>query len=229
MTLGAPRHSLQAFQRDPRSLLVKICGVRDVATARICADAGADAIGVVYSPGSPRTVTIDEALAIAKGFDRPDHVVGVLRNPDRDDAGLRSHRGGLQFHGHESPEFVREQRDRAGSTFVIKALTADLESLKAWSALSFVDALLLDTAAPGSGTAHAPDLLDRLAQLLPTLSKPVIIAGGLTPDSVADVITRLRPAGVDVSSGVESQRGMKDHGLIRAFIEQSRAAYAQCC
>jgi len=217
--------TLSKWQRDRTSLFVKICGIRDAVTARVCADAGADAIGVVYASGSCRAVSANEATQIAAGFDRTDLVVGVFRNAPIDDPNLRGHAGALQFHGGETESFIA-QNTRSGR-LIVKAIGTDLAALAAWDSSASIDALLVDADDPGAGLAHSTAWLERVGALVPTLRKPLILAGGLTPSTVADAIRIVRPAGVDVSSGVESSRGIKDQGLIREFIQAARSAHAQ--
>ncbi len=221
--MARARSSLARWQRDPSSLFVKICGVRDEATARMCAEAGADAIGVVHAEGSCRRVTREQAAIVAGAFDRPSLTVGVFRDPDPADPLLTHHDGARQFHGGESASLVAESA--CPGRLIIKSVGRDLHALTVWSACEFVEALLVDAEDPGRGHAHSAAWLAELGTCISALSKPVILAGGLTPDTVDEAIRLVRPAGVDVSSGVESARGVKDHGLIRAFIASARAAH----
>lgn len=223
---------LRRFQRDASSLFVKICGVRDAETARVCAEAGADAIGLVFAQGSPRTVTEAEASAARIAFDRPEMVMGVFRDPSCDDPQLAAHGGAVQLHGRESPEFVSELRQRLNSEgragrVIFKAVEPDEALLARWVNVTGIDAILIDSAVAGSGAPHDRRWLERLGALVPTVRAPIILAGGLTPENVGEAIELVGPAGVDVSSGVESVRGVKDHAKIRAFIAAARAAHAR--
>ena len=189
------------------------------------ARAGADAIGVVYAGGSPRTVTAEEGASIVLGFDRPGMTVGVFNDSPRTLPALGSHRGAMQFHGLHDEEFLRTfvGQDR----LLIVAVEPTAAAIARWSKLSFINALLVDSARPGSGVAHEPGWLKELGAIVASTATPIILAGGLTPDSVADAIAIVHPAGVDVSSGVERSRGVKDEGLIRAFIACARQAHAE--
>jgi phosphoribosylanthranilate isomerase len=201
---------------------VKICGITRVEDARAAAEAGAEAVGLVFDPGSPRCVTLEQALAIIESVPPFVTVVGLFVDSpvERVRAVLeRARLGLLQFHGAETPEqcrvygrpYVKAVRMRAG---------VDLcgEERRYGDAVG----LVLDTFVPGqsggSGRTFDWTMIPR------DLRKPVILAGGLTPDNVGDAIRQVRPAAVDVSSGVESARGIKDKKKIMAFIRSVREA-----
>ncbi len=201
-----------------KSVRVKICGLREPEHAVIAADAGADAIGLMFYSSSPRNVTVDEAALIAKAVAGKVTRVGVFVNPDEDFlkevlAGVEL--DALQFHGDESNEFC----SRWGLPW-IKAVRVkdamDVESeLANWPDAS---AFLLDSYTPGvyGGTGEAFDW-NRFPK---HLKQPLILAGGLTPVNVAAAAVTVRPWALDVSSGVEQSRGIKDTALIKGFMEE---------
>lgn len=184
--------------------------------ACIAADAGADAIGVVLARASPRCVSIETALAIHRDFGVELAVVAVIEG-GADWPTLRTiWPGPVQVHGDEGPD-----RFRAPGTSVIRGFRWSLDAARLWDREPGVAALLVDGPAGGSGRGFDHDAL-RAGRS--TLTKPLIVAGGLTPDSVRGVIERLEPYGVDVSSGVERAPGEKDAGAIRAFCQAARSA-----
>lgn len=196
--------------------------------ARVCAEAGADAVGVVLAAGSPRTISFDEACAIHAVLPATVECIAVLRDAPLEEPHRTQWRGGIQFHGRESAQEIAQLVAPLSSPahrFTIKAVTGTPEEILLWDSNPTVDAILVDGTSPGSGTAHEQAQLEILATLRARLAKPLILAGGLTPDSVARAIEIVRPAGVDVSSGVESARGIKDAALIRAFIAAARQAH----
>jgi phosphoribosylanthranilate isomerase len=201
---------------------IKICGIRDVDTALAAADAGADAIGLVFVRSSPRFIDPDEARDVMLSLPPFVSSVGVFMNTspeafaDTEEACPTSH---TQFHGSEDEALVNQ----CGP--VLKAIRYTPDSiatdLARWEACDDVEAILIDGPAPGEGV---PFLWESLVPLLAHLHKPVILAGGLTPENVGDAIRTVKPFGVDVSSGVESSRGVKDEQLIEAFCDAVRRA-----
>ena len=211
------------FQKFEQRFFVKICGIRDMHIAQVCVDAGADAIGFVFADGSPRNISLESAIEIQSDLPQTMSSIAVVRNPSPHDFALTMWNGGIQFHGDESIDFV--QRARRSSRMIIKAINAGVEEILEWDSTSAIDALLVDGSAAGSGQTHDDAWLKQLAALRPTMKKPLILAGGLTPENVGAAIKLVKPAGVDVSSGVEIARGVKDAGLIRAFIAAAREAH----
>jgi len=199
---------------------VKICGVTRIADALVAAEAGAAAVGLNFYPPSPRCVTVEMARDIVSVLPPSVCPVGVFVNESRqrvseiaDAVGLR----GLQFHGEESPA------DCEGwGLKVIKAVRVrDRESIGDLASYP-VDFILLDAYLEGrpGGTGH------RFAWELAAAceSSRLILAGGLTPENVAEAVRAVRPAGVDVASGVESEPGIKDAGRMRRFIANAHTA-----
>ena len=196
---------------------VKICGITRIEDAVAAAQAGADAIGLVFDPKSLRHVGPDQAQAIARALPPFVTVVGLFVNaaPDTIETVLsRVPLDLLQFHGDETPQQCRRYHRPYVKAIHMRA-NVDLRE----SARRYGDAegLLLDTAvanvAGGSGRTFDWNLIPS------DLGKPLILAGGLTPENVAVAIRKVHPFAVDVSSGVEVTKGVKDAGKIAAFIE----------
>lgn len=183
------------------AVTVKICGVKDEATAEFAFASGADFVGLVLAE-SPRQVSVARAAEIARAV--AGQYVLVLKDPSDEqflEALAVPGAAYVQCHGRLVPNWIDAVR-RAGK----RAIATDIDPA--------ADIILLDGPHPGSGV---PREWSR-----PALAQPVWLAGGLAPDNVRDVVARLRPDGVDVSSGVERQ-GQKDWGLIRRFIEEAKA------
>ena len=213
---------------DP--LIIKICGIRTPGILEAAIDAGVDIVGFMHFTRSPRHVdleTLQELISSARG--RVETCV-VLVNPDNscvmEVAALSP--DWIQLHGPETPHRVEAIRDEAGIA-ILKALAIgtaeDVAGVAAYADIA--DRLLLDAKPPkgadrpgGLGTSFDWDLL---AGLDPNL--PFMLSGGLTPDNVGDAIRKVRPMGVDVSSGVETGPGIKSAELIRAFVATARAAH----
>lgn len=201
-------------------MYVKICGLQTTETVAAAVDAGADAIGFVFAPGSPRTVTAELAAELGSTVPERVETVGVFRNQPIDEVVATARRAGVttvQLHGDESlADMARLHGEgfrtlRAFSANAYNALPGD-ERL-AWDS----ERLLLDAVEPGAGeTFDAAVLVNGAPHGF------WLLAGGLNPGNVASLAASLKPAGVDVSSGVESSRGVKDVGLIRSFIRAAR-------
>ena len=206
---------------------VKICGITRAEDLRAAVDAGADAIGLVFYPPSPRCLELGQARKLRNAV--PPYVgsVALFVNPSRAevDAVIKQVCPAmLQFHGEETPEFcaafgvpyVKACRVKSGT----KAGVDLLKYLR-----SFPDAAgwLLDSHVEEYGGVG--ERFDW--SLVPaTRERPLVLSGGLTPENVGDAIRRVRPWAVDVSSGVESAKGIKDAARIAAFIAEVRNADA---
>lgn len=196
---------------------VKICGISDIENALVAADAGADAIGFVFAP-SRRRVTLEQARQIADAL--PPFVSKIGLFVDADIETVLHHAGAVrldavQLHGSESPEFCA-----ALDLPVIKAIRVkDGTSLQTLAGYR-VSGFLLDSFDPeiagGTGRRFNWDLAAGLNG-----QYRIVLSGGLSPDNVADAIARVRPYGVDVSSGVETD-GRKDPAKIREFVRRAR-------
>ena len=199
---------------QPGRTQIKICGVRDPEMANIAIDAGANAIGMVSHPASPRHIDQDTIDRIRRIVPSDIPAIEVLVNPPEQT--LRRSSGWIQLHGDES-----EKTASIATGPVIRGFSFSPEAVRRWNDCDDVSILLID--GPGKGAGETFDHGQLLA-LKDTMDKPMLIAGGLTPENVGDVIRLLRPWGVDVSSGVESSRGTKDPDLIRAFCDAVRTA-----
>lgn len=202
---------------------VKICGLTRTEDVQAACEAGADAIGLVFYPPSPRAVTVEQARLILLDVPPFVTVTALFVNPSVDEVQAVLAQipaiSLLQFHGDESAAFCR-QFGRA----YIKAIPMRDDVDLAQQALLYEDALglLVDTYKPGipGGSGESFDW-HRLPQ---SLSKPLILAGGLTPNNVAEAIQQVAPYAVDVSGGVEASKGVKDTAKVIAFIASVASA-----
>jgi phosphoribosylanthranilate isomerase len=199
---------------------VKICGVTTVEDAKDCADAGADAIGVNFIPSSVRRVDRERARAIVEAVGARVLVVGVVANESieamralREASGV----GCLQLHGDEGPGEVKALLPHAYKAVRV-AGPADVDVARGMPG----EYVLVDAKVVGAlgGTGHTFDwaLVVGLGA-----ERRLVLAGGLTPESVAQAVRRVRPWCVDVASGVESSPGRKDPRKVRAFVEAARS------
>lgn len=196
---------------------IKICGVTTMGIAEAAAEAGADAIGLVFAPDSPRTIFPGAAYRLVGALPPFMIAVGVFQDPP--DPELKAWPGPwVQLHGNEDEHQIRRV---AQTKKIIRGFPFDEEEVRRWDACTFVSALLIDGPGGGGGRAFRHE---ELAELMPHLHKPVILAGGLTPDTVGDAIRTVQPFAVDVSSGVESSRGKKSPRLIHEFCDSVREA-----
>jgi phosphoribosylanthranilate isomerase len=213
---------------------IKICGITRIDDARAAADAGADAIGVIFWPGTPRVVTHAQAASLVAVLPPYVTVVGLFVDPEPE--AVRSALAAvpidvLQFHGHEPAAFCRSFGRR-----YVKAIPvgANVDLLESASPYDDASALLFDAFREGDlpgGTGRAFDWGRLAADVRARLARPFILSGGLDATNVARAIGDIAPWGVDVSSGVEERdgdgaprRGRKDAARIRAFVQGVRSA-----
>ncbi len=203
--------------------LVKICGLKTPDAMTAALEDGADFVGLVFHDPSPRHVEIEVAAYLASYVPDSVKVVGLFVDPD--DRKLEEILANvrldmIQLHGTESPTRVAEIKAKSGKP-VIKALSIaspeDVAGITAYEEAA--DWTLLDSRGGGTGKSFDWALLDGM-----TFEKPWMLAGGLTPNIVKGAIHRLKPTAVDVSSGVESSRGVKDVDIIRSFIKAAKTA-----
>ncbi len=202
-------------------MFVKICGITNEDDALLAVAMGADAVGFVFAP-SPRQIAAQQVYNITRRLPPEILTVGVFRDelPSRvidtvNRAGLKA----AQLHGHESPSMVAEVA--AQIRWVIKAVVAGSTDARRTKEFG-TDLILVDAPAPGSGKLFDWSLLGEVAE-----GPRLILAGGLDPDNVATAVSKVRPWGVDVSTGVEKSPGRKDAMKVKAFIERARAAAPQ--
>jgi phosphoribosylanthranilate isomerase len=208
---------------------IKICGITRTLDARAAAEAGADAIGLVFYPQSPRYLSGERAVEIRDALPPFVQTVALFVNPDAAQVAQvlgRVRPAMLQFHGEETPEFcaqfgmpyVKAYRVRSGVTQGVDLL----EYLRPFSRAA---AWLVDSHVPEYGGVGESFDWSLVPALSPDLGdRPLILSGGLARENVAEAIRRVRPWGVDVSSGVESAKGIKDAAKIAAFIAEVRNA-----
>lgn len=210
---------------------VKICGVRTPVVVEAAAEAGADFIGLVLFPKSPRYVELEEARVLAAIARGKIGTVAVLVDPDDElvDGVLSRVRPDLlQLHGSETPERVAAIKTRTGLK-VMKAISiaqaADVAAASAYA--SSADYILFDTKAGAGATLPGGNgvAFDWLA--LKGFKAPFALSGGLTPDTVGEAIRLTGASLVDVSSGVERAPGDKDLSLVRRFIQAAKSAAPQ--
>jgi phosphoribosylanthranilate isomerase len=199
-------------------MFVKICGITSEDDALLAIALGADAVGFIFAPSS-RQIAVQKVYDITRRLPPDILTVGVFKDshPSRvvemvQSAGVKA----AQLHGHESPEDVVAIAKHV--RFVIKAVTAG--TVDASRANEFnTDYILVDSANPGGGQVFDWNLVVNV----PTVPK-LILAGGLTPDNVAEAIAAVNPWGVDVASGVELSPGKKDPLALKRFIENAKRA-----
>ena len=211
------------------SLIVKICGLSTRETLDVALAAGADMVGFVFFPGSPRHLGLEAAREL--GRQAKGRAIKVALTVDADDATLANivealQPDILQLHGRETAARLRDIRQSFGLP-VMKAIavegSADLASLPGYAAVA--DRILFDARAPseatrpgGLGTVFDWHVLEKL-----DLRLPFMVSGGLHAGNVVEAVRVTRAGGVDVSSGVERAAGIKDPEMIRAFIRAARA------
>jgi phosphoribosylanthranilate isomerase len=200
---------------------IKICGVTSLADARIVVEAGADALGLIYA-ASVRQVVGDVASDIVARYGDQLWCVGVFRNQEDHEVVRIVERDQLrvvQLHDPASEGLLDALATR--NVRVIRAVSVHSPSLNSRERDDVV-AVIVDSAQPGSGVANDWEAVASLH-----FEVPMLVAGGLTADTVQDVITATSPWGVDVASSVESAHGVKDRAKVASFVARARAALTQ--
>lgn len=232
----------QYDQHETHMFRIKICGITNSADALAAVDAGADAIGLNFYTGSIRCVSFADARQIAGDVRDRCLKVGVFVNQSAEQLNDIAERVGLdavQLHGDQPPAYLLDVETRyqivkvfrvGGSGFV--RMKADLVMCEKFGRVP--EAVLVDADAPGEygGTGKRLDwasLADRAELLNFDRAVPfrLILAGGLTPENVAEAIRTVRPFGVDVASGVEAVPGHKDAEMVKAFVAEARRGFAE--
>lgn len=201
---------------------VKICGITNIEDAVAAAEYGADAIGFVFQPKSPRAITPETAKNIVSALPPFITTIGVFVNEDKREIERITNYVGLnivQLHGNEPPDACQLNR-KVIKAIRVKDLT-DLEPLKRYN----VSAFLLDTYSPhtmgGTGQIFNWDIAVEAKKF-----GRIILAGGLNHENIGEAIKWVRPYGIDVATGVESnKKGEKDHKKLKLFIEKARQAF----
>ena len=201
---------------------IKICGITNVQDALAAVEAGADALGFMFFAGSPRAMSAAAVREITRKLPPFVTRVGVFVNAPREEVVRVTGEAGvnaLQFHGDEGPDFCG-----SFSLPVMKALRVKDASTVEMIPKFEGCAILLDAFVPGQLGGTGAVFNWELAVRAKEYGKPIILAGGLTPENIRDAVAKVGPAGVDVSSGVEASPGRKDAAKVRAFIERAMGA-----
>jgi phosphoribosylanthranilate isomerase len=212
-----------------KRVFIKICGITSVGDGLMAAEAGADAVGFVFYPMSPRRMTAERAAVVARELPPLVLRVGVFVNASRDEMARVADAVGLdllQLHGEEPPALFAQLPRRGLKALRVGKGFAPSEALEYEGHAA---GLLVDTRAPGDtmmpgGTGQTFDW--RLVEQVRAGARFLMLAGGLSPENVAEAIGAVRPDGVDVSSGVEGLPGRKDAARVRAFVEAVRGTPA---
>jgi phosphoribosylanthranilate isomerase len=209
---------------QPQRTRIKICGLTREADVQAAVEAGADAIGLVLYASSPRHVSVERAAELARVLPPFVTPVCLFVNPGADEVSRAIElvpQALLQFHGDET----REQCEASGRPYLRAArMRAGFALLDFAHAFASAAGLLLDADVQGYGGAgKAFDW----SLIPPSVPLPVVLSGGLNPANVIDGVMHVRPWAVDVSSGVEVSKGVKDAGLIRRFCDAVREADAR--
>ena len=208
------------------SIRVKICGITTLADARAAIAAGADALGFVFVPGTPRFIAPDLAGEIVRELPPFIARVGLFVDAETRtvaEALVRSGMDTLQFHGEETPDLVRQFR-RAVKVMKAFRVRGEETLMRLPAYADAVDAILLDAYVAGAHGGTGAQFDWNLAVQARDLGRPLVLAGGLTPANVAEAVRTVRPYGVDVSSGVESAPGRKDPAKLAEFVRAAKSA-----
>ncbi|MBE0505047.1 MAG: phosphoribosylanthranilate isomerase [Desulfuromonadales bacterium] len=200
---------------------IKICGITEPGDALHAVDCGADALGFVFYERSPRAITPDKAQAIIAQLPPFVTVVGLFVNEDPRiirDVADHCHLDVIQYHGDETPETVQMAPRRSIRALRIKG-DATIDDFAAYPASGLLIDAWVEGVFGGTGVLSNWQIAAEIAK-----KRPVILAGGLTPENVAAAIQAVRPYGVDVSSGVENAPGRKDRKKVAAFISAAQLA-----
>jgi phosphoribosylanthranilate isomerase len=202
--------------------LVKLCGMRSERDVHEAAEAGADAIGMVLTPGFRRSVGLGDAAKMARLIPKGVMSVGVFVDSPAEEVAFMAGSLGLkavQLHGSESDGYISRLRGMTDAAIIKSFIVRSAEDIRK-AGFSSADLILLDG---GMGSGKAFD-----TSLLSLMGREYILAGGLTPDSVSEAVIKLHPYAVDVSSGIETD-GAKDPEKMRAFVRGAKTAGKGAC
>lgn len=207
---------------------IKMCGTTNMADAHAAVEAGVDALGFIFFLKSPRNISVEDAGVIISQLPPFIDSVGVFVDEDLENILKTVITTGLnhvQLHGRESTDYCKLLKTKLPWIKVLKAFRVGddhLEKELIYSYDNVIDGFLFDTYTKGQegGTGHIFnwDLLDQLE-----VTKPIILAGGLTPDNAATAVKRVVPYGIDINSGVELSPGKKNHEALQSLINNVRA------
>ena len=232
----------QHYLHKTHMFRIKICGITNPEDAILAVDAGADAIGLNFYSGSKRGINFQAGKKIASAVEKPCLKVGVFVNQTADDLNLIADTVGLdavQLHGDQPPSYLLDVERRFPIVRVFRVDASGFIKIKVDLLMCAKmgrspDAVLIDAVAPGEfgGTGQQLDwstLTNRAELLNFDRTDPVrlILAGGLTPENVAEAIQLVRPYGVDVASGVEVSPGRKDAEKVKAFVAEAKRGFAE--
>lgn len=199
---------------------VKICGITNIEDAQLAVEAGADALGFVFYPPSPRYVTPEQARLIIRTL--PPFIIAVGLFVDASAGAINAiaeqcDLDRIQLHGRETPDFCEAVARRVIKAFRMKNAES-LASLPSYRVSAYLLDAYVEGALPGgTGSSFVWELAWQAKPY-----GPVILAGGLTPENVGDAVRQVRPYGVDVSTGVEQAPGLKDPHKVRTFIARAK-------
>jgi phosphoribosylanthranilate isomerase len=199
---------------------VKICGITNLDDALMVVEAGADALGFVFFHKSPRHISPEQAAGIINSLPPFVQTVGLFVNDDLATVNATANLCGIdlvQLHGEETPDFCQSVNRRVIKAFRVK----DASTLKEMNKFN-VAACLLDAWSPTAHGGTGKTFNWKIAAAA-AISERMVLAGGLTPENVAEAVRQVKPCAVDVSSGVESEPGKKDAELVRRFFRSLRS------
>ncbi|MGB4600575.1 MAG: phosphoribosylanthranilate isomerase [Trichlorobacter sp.] len=199
---------------------VKICGITSLEDALTAVEAGADALGFVFFAKSPRHIFPEQAARIISQLPPFVQAVGLFVNEEADTVNEVADLCRLdlvQLHGDEPPDYCRQFKRRLLKAFRVRSLTC-LDPINNYQVAGY----LLDTFSPSFYGGTGLSFNWEIAAEAVKRHQRIVLAGGLTPDNVAEAISQVRPYGVDVSSGVEAAPGKKDRDKLRAFLQNAK-------
>lgn len=199
---------------------VKICGITSLEDALFAVEAGADALGFVFSEESQRAISVEKVSGIIRGLPPFVTTVGVFVNEGADVINAIVREAGLdavQLHGNEPPELCREINSRVIKAFRVKGKKLLGQGIDRYRLSAYLLDTYADDAAGGTGKTF-----DWAVAKTANKYGRIILSGGLTPDNVRDAIKAAEPYAVDVSSGVEKSPGIKDIAKVKKFIKKAK-------
>ncbi len=202
---------------------IKICGITRHEDALLAAELGADAIGLNFYAPSPRAIGVDQVEDVVGNLGRQILVVGLFVDPDRElvDSVIATGKiDCLQFHGKESPAFCESFSLPYMKVFRVGESDNLAEEIQAYGSARYILLDSFDASAFG-GTGKTFDW-SVAARLVDELDADLVVAGGLSPGNVAEAVALIKPFGVDISSGVEAEKGIKDAQKMKLFIEGAK-------